>query len=234
MPGSVQGYGVLLVADAHSRKVSFVSENAPALLGLATTEILNKTYLSLTEAAAERRVMQDQIAPDTILFPNPVRLTIRGRAFDAVFHAQGPHHLIEIEPAPEGGTSYADMSNRAVEELFDPQSVEELYQRAVQVVRAVTGFDRVMLYRFDERYNGQVLAESTRGGIGSFLGLFFPSSDISARASFERNPSGRRCRVQRASGRYDTCQSAQRGALPHRISDQYGREGVDVLQHQHG
>jgi light-regulated signal transduction histidine kinase (bacteriophytochrome) len=59
--------------------------------------------------------------------------------------------------------------------------VEELYQRAVRVVRQVTGFDRVMLYRFDTRFNGQVLAESVRDGIGSFLGLFFPSNDIGAR-----------------------------------------------------
>jgi light-regulated signal transduction histidine kinase (bacteriophytochrome) len=50
------------------------------------------------------------------------------------------------------------------------------------VVRNVTGFDRVMLYRFDTRYNGQVLAESTRDGIGSFLGLYFPSRDISPQA----------------------------------------------------
>jgi len=182
MPGSVQSYGVLLVADPQTRRVVFVSENAPAVLGLTTAEILDKSYIALTESERERRVMKEQIAPDTILFPNPVRLTIKGRDFDAVFHAQGQVHLIEIEPAPIGSESYANMSDRAVEELFDPRSVEELYQRAVRVVREVTGFDRVMLYRFDERYNGQVLAESAKPGVGSFLGLFFPSSDIGARS----------------------------------------------------
>jgi light-regulated signal transduction histidine kinase (bacteriophytochrome) len=60
--------------------------------------------------------------------------------------------------------------------------VDELYQRAVRTIREVSGFDRVMLYRFDARNNGQVIAEATRDGIGSFLGLFFPSSDIGARA----------------------------------------------------
>ena len=182
MPGSVQSYGVLLVAHAQSRKILFASENAQALLGVAATDLLNKSYLSLTDHAAERRVMQEQIGPDTILFPNPVRLTIQGRKFDAVFHAQGDTHQIEIEPVAAEQAAYGDMSDRAVEELFDPGTEEELYQRAVRVVRAVTGFDRVMLYRFDERYNGQVLAESARDGIGSFLGLFFPSSDIAARA----------------------------------------------------
>jgi light-regulated signal transduction histidine kinase (bacteriophytochrome) len=74
------------------------------------------------------------------------------------------------------------MSTRATGELYDPRSVDELYERAVRVVGDVTGFDRVMLYRFDARYNGQVIAESSREGVGSFLGLFFPSSDIGARS----------------------------------------------------
>ena len=70
---------------------------------------------------------------------------------------------------------------RPPRDLYDPPSVDELYQRAVRTIRDVSGFDRVMLYRFDARNNGQVIAEATKEGIGSFLGLFFPSSDIGAR-----------------------------------------------------
>jgi light-regulated signal transduction histidine kinase (bacteriophytochrome) len=181
MPGAVQSYGVLLVADPHTRQVQFASANAADLLGVKAADIIGTSYLSLCESERERRAMKDAISADTILFPNPLRLTAKGRAFDAVFHSHDGRHLIEIEPAAVDGSAYSDMSDRAVEEMFDPASVEELYQRAVRVVRDVTGFDRVMLYRFDARYNGQVLAESSREGIGSFLGLFFPSSDIGAR-----------------------------------------------------
>jgi chemotaxis family two-component system sensor kinase Cph1 len=181
MPGAVQSYGVLLVADRQSRLVQFASENAGAVLGVEAAEILDRSYLALCDSERERRSVKDAIAPDTILFPNPLRLTVKGRAYDAVFHAQGGSHLIEIEPVDPASANYGDLAGKAVEDLHDPSTVEELYQRAVQVVRDVTGFDRVMLYRFDARYNGQVLAESTREGIGSFLGLFFPSSDIGAR-----------------------------------------------------
>jgi light-regulated signal transduction histidine kinase (bacteriophytochrome) len=181
MPGAVQSYGVLLVADPQTRQVQFVSANATEMLGIPVADIIDRSYLALSDSDRERRAIKDAVAMDTILFPNPMRLTVKGRAFDAVFHAHSGMHLIEIEPADPASSAYADMSDRAVEEMFDPASVEELYQRAVRVVRAVTGFDRVMLYRFDARYNGQVLAESKREGIGSFLGLFFPSSDIGAR-----------------------------------------------------
>jgi len=182
MPGAIQPYGVLLVADPQTRQVQFASENAADLLGVPATDIIGRSYLALCDHERERRMLAESVVQDTILFPNPLRITVKAKPFDAVFHAHGGTHLIEIEPADEDAASYGTMADRAVEELFDPGSVDELYQRAVRVVREVTGFDRVMLYRFDARYNGQVLAESSREGIGSFLGLFFPSSDIGARA----------------------------------------------------
>jgi light-regulated signal transduction histidine kinase (bacteriophytochrome) len=181
-PGTIQPYGALLVADAQSRQVLFASENTAEIFGIPASDIIDRSYLALCDQERERRELKESVTAETILFPNPVRITIKGKPFDAVFHAHKGEHLIEIESADPDAAGYGDMADRAVEELFDPNSVEELYQRAVRVVREVTGFDRVMLYRFDARYNGQVLAEASREGIGSFLGLFFPSSDIGARA----------------------------------------------------
>jgi light-regulated signal transduction histidine kinase (bacteriophytochrome) len=56
-------------------------------------------------------------------------------------------------------------------------------------VRALTGFDRVMIYRFDEDGSGEVVAESARNGPPSFLGLRYPAADIPAQARtlYERN-----------------------------------------------
>jgi light-regulated signal transduction histidine kinase (bacteriophytochrome) len=182
MPGSVQAYGVLLVTDPQTRRVLFVSDNASEMFGIPASDIIDKSYLLLTESERERNHIKDKIGAETILFPNPIRMTIKNQEYDAVFHAHAGAHLIEIEPAGRDDASYAEMSTRATGELYDPRSVDELYERAVRVVRDVTGFDRVMLYRFDARYNGQVIAESSREGVGSFLGLFFPSSDIGARS----------------------------------------------------
>jgi len=182
MPGLVQSYGVLIVADKNTRQVHFVSENALEVLGIPASDIMDRSYLALCEQERERRAMKDAITPDGILFPNPMRVTLKGRAFDAVVHSHAGFHFIEMEAVAPDDAPYADMAEAAVEDLHDPGSIDDLYQRAVRVVRRVTGFDRVMLYRFDARYNGQVLAESAQDGIGSFLGLFFPSGDISGRA----------------------------------------------------
>lgn len=55
---------------------------------------------------------------------------------------------------------------------------------------AVTGFDRIMIYKFDPDGNGEVIAESTRSSMESFLGLNYPAADIpqQARALYLRNP----------------------------------------------
>jgi light-regulated signal transduction histidine kinase (bacteriophytochrome) len=181
-PGSIQPYGVLLVVDPRTRRIQFVSNNSSTMLGLAPADILGKSYLSLIDIESEQHYIRDRISEETILFPNPVRMTIRGHAFDAVFHSEAGSHMIEIEPAATDIAAYDELSLRATAELYDPPSIDDLYQRAVRVVSDVTGFDRVMLYRFDSRYNGQVIAEVGKPELGSFLGLFFPSSDIGARA----------------------------------------------------
>ena len=62
-------------------------------------------------------------------------------------------------------------------------SLQALYQAIATEVHDVTGFDRVMVYRFAPDGSGAVIAEA-RGsaGINSFLGLNFPASDIPRQA----------------------------------------------------
>ena len=65
-----------------------------------------------------------------------------------------------------------------------------LVQEAARLVQALTGFDRVMIYRFHPDGSGEVIAERVRSGVESFLGLRYPASDIpqQARALLVRNP----------------------------------------------
>ena len=46
----------------------------------------------------------------------------------------------------------------------------------------MTGFDRVMVYRFDRDWNGEVIAEERRPDLNPFLGLHYPAADIPAQA----------------------------------------------------
>lgn len=58
------------------------------------------------------------------------------------------------------------------------------------MVQSLTGFDRVMIYRFHADDSGEVIAERVRVGVEPFLGLRYPAEDIprQARALLIRNP----------------------------------------------
>jgi light-regulated signal transduction histidine kinase (bacteriophytochrome) len=78
--------------------------------------------------------------------------------------------------------------------LSAPQNEEELmryHDLLLGTFREIIHFDRVMIYQFLEDWSGNVVAEATSKGIGSYLGLHFPASDIPqiARDLYLKNPS---------------------------------------------
>jgi diguanylate cyclase (GGDEF)-like protein len=73
--------------------------------------------------------------------------------------------------------------------LLTLDGIEEICHFAVQEVRELTGFDRVMIYRFDPDAHGCIIAEACRADAEPFLGLHYPASDIprQARVMYLRN-----------------------------------------------
>jgi light-regulated signal transduction histidine kinase (bacteriophytochrome) len=56
------------------------------------------------------------------------------------------------------------------------------FEQIVNLIRSLTGFDRVMAYRFDANWDGEVIAESHHESAESYYGLHFPASDIPPQA----------------------------------------------------
>jgi light-regulated signal transduction histidine kinase (bacteriophytochrome) len=71
---------------------------------------------------------------------------------------------------------------RGVQALRRLGDVSSIAQSAAALIRDVTGYERVMIYRFDSDWNGEVLAESCAAGVDAYLGLHFPASDIPEQA----------------------------------------------------
>jgi len=70
------------------------------------------------------------------------------------------------------------------EQLGSATDLEQFLKVCVGVVQDLCRFHRVLLYQFDENYNGQVVAELVEWGKTTdlFKGLMFPASDIPAQA----------------------------------------------------
>ncbi|PUB14836.1 HWE histidine kinase domain-containing protein [Yoonia sediminilitoris] len=89
--------------------------------------------------------------------------------------------IVEIEREEgESGLSANFTSNLAVmmDHIQNAKSETALFQQAVELLRHMTQYDRVMAYKFDSDFNGEVLAEARRSRLEPFLGLRFPSWDI--------------------------------------------------------
>ncbi len=125
-------------------------------------------------------------------------LTLEGeggpRSYDVTVHRSGGLLVLEFEPRATGGPfvfqSFYPKVRRALQKLQGASDVTECCAAAVREVQALTGYDRVVAYRFDGRDGpGQVIAEARNEGREPWLGLWFPASDIppQARRLYARN-----------------------------------------------
>ena len=104
--------------------------------------------------------------------------------------ADGLVHL-EIEPRRSGPRSVMPtvLAQSMVAHANGAAGMEDFFQRCAEQVRQLSGYDRVMVYRFRHDDAGEVLAESRDEAMEPYLGLRFPASDIpaQARALYVRN-----------------------------------------------
>jgi light-regulated signal transduction histidine kinase (bacteriophytochrome) len=109
---------------------------------------------------------------------------VKGRGpFDVAVHYAGDTIVFEGEPAGlDRSTDAASLVRTMVARLNMQPSIDAFHCDAVRQVRALTGFDRIMIYRFLADGAGQVIAEVAKAGAESFLGLHYPASDIPAQA----------------------------------------------------
>lgn len=189
IPGSVQGHGALLAVTEPRLVVRVVSTNTDEVLGIPHERLLGAELaatLGSAFAATVRRAVTGVL--DEV---NPVAAEI-GRsgaatAFDIVLHRTGGLLVLELEPAagPVDGDG-VDLSWRAlrrpIRRLHDARTLADLARTTAEEVRALTGFDRVMVYRFDHEWNGEVVAEERRDDMEPYLGLRYPASDIPPQA----------------------------------------------------
>lgn len=187
IPGSIQPHGLLLVA---SRVGWTVIGGAGAVEDRLTPTWLGRGLSMLLAQRIDAAVAQAEANPGTVV---PLA-AVPGRreAFDALLHVSGEHIVVELEPQPDTQTGAAvilarlDAMGAGLERAPDLQA---LCDQAAIDFRELTGFDRVMIYRFQGDAGGVVVAEDRDAAIPSFLNHHFPATDIprQARQLYVRN-----------------------------------------------
>jgi diguanylate cyclase (GGDEF)-like protein len=178
-PGSIQPHGALLVADMHDLRISHISANLPAgLLGRTIAEVLGTETVGAVQAALrEEGHSFSHICSATLPTPEQPRC-------DVVAHRLGERFYIEFEPSAENDANATVLpeGQAVIQSLRRTHSRQELCEVAVRELKALTGFDRVMAYHFDDAGNGKVIAEAHEPDLDPFLDLRFPASDIPEQA----------------------------------------------------
>lgn len=191
--GEIQPFGYLL-AISPDGIVAACSGNVSQLLARPFGEILGRSI---------NEVLPDGIA--LLLMPrlngtwsengverlNQVYFSSSLPSADIALHLADARWVIEIEPAPpEPSVEPFALARRFRHRLRNaPNQIDTLCDTAVDAVRRLTGFDRVMVYRFDPDGSGEVIAESAEPSLERFLGLHYPASGIppQARELYKKN-----------------------------------------------
>ncbi|MBD2438349.1 ATP-binding protein [Nostoc sp. FACHB-110] len=185
--GQIQPHGVLLVLAEPELQILQVSHNTWNVFGIEPEIMLQKRLEDLLDSFQIDRIKAGLIA-DNLEFINPTKLWFRKKGdeyvvFDAVFHRNSQGLLIlELEPALSQENipflSFYHLAKASINQLEKTSTLRDFCQIIVQEVQKVTGFDRVMLYKFDHDGHGSVVAEEKLETLEPYLGLHYPESDI--------------------------------------------------------
>jgi light-regulated signal transduction histidine kinase (bacteriophytochrome) len=191
IPGSIQPHGILLALHQDTLKIAYCSANCEEVLQLKPAQVLGK---DLREVVGEKEfaTLSDYLTHFREEQSYPYVFTQNGMAYHVVLHRSQGMWIMELEPFPYDGINAPDLylqTKNFVRYIEEANTLQELCQKIAEETREVTGYDRVMIYRFDKDYNGEVFAEAKRDDLEPFLGLNYPHTDIptQARELYRRN-----------------------------------------------
>ncbi|WP_420145798.1 HWE histidine kinase domain-containing protein [Sphingobium sp.] len=189
--GAVQPFGFLIALTA-DWLVSRVSANSAQFIGLSPDDMLGRPIADLFDGEAIH-ALRNRITllrgPDSVERLFSIPLMTGGPSFDVAVHFSGPLVVVEAEPASHDEMEASSTVRSMVSRLAQADNMTAFLRDGARQVRALTGFDRVMVYRFADGGDGEVVAEALKPGVDSFFGLHYPASDIpaQARALYLRN-----------------------------------------------
>lgn len=195
---AIQPHGVLLALTLDALKVVQATPSCERHLGIGLSELLGKRLDavfgdSLADSVREgvgcfRGQPSDPVSFHWHMQSNSREFT--GYVHESSTTAGQRLIVLELEPilgtSPGQSTLIGDALAQAVRGFAPVRSqpnLEKKLQTAAALLRGLTGYDRVMVYRFDELdWHGEVVAEARASELPPYLGLHFPASDIPAQA----------------------------------------------------
>ncbi|TRX47191.1 GAF domain-containing protein [Fulvivirga sp. M361] len=180
-PIAIQGHGYLLAFDQNTPDYLLaMSENVPGLLDM-TADALWQTPVKNWTSDVIINVYDEMAHHDSWDSIDPIPIEIKGKYFNLIRHIHDGYRFLEIEPKVNNEAS--ELSTfRAIRMVTEPfnkiNDLDKLYNQFASLYKKVSGYDRVMVYQFDNDHHGHVVGEARESHLESFLGLHYPATDI--------------------------------------------------------
>ena len=196
-PGHIQPHGIVLMLQGADLKILQVSENVEQFFGISATALLRQPLQRLFSKNQVQQIencLNQKNAENyqTFELKNP-RKHRQTQKFRGILHQRADGLILELEPQlpteKTNATGFYHRLQAAILNLRSAANLADLAQIIAREVKGMTGFDRVMVYRFEADEHGVVIAEEKESHLESYLGLHYPATDIPlpARKLFHHN-----------------------------------------------
>ncbi|WP_439864101.1 ATP-binding protein [Pseudomonas antarctica] len=185
-PGAIQPHGVLMTLSEPELNIVQISANVATLFNRAPEALLGQPLHTLIGVEPAKAVQS--MAENNVFFDAPpLHVTLNGADFEGLLHRHQNALVLEFEPRlddfkPRALNGRTSDLGKMLQRLQSAKTLQALYEISVNEIQAITGYDRVLIYRFEDEGHGQVIAEASAPSMELFNGLFFPASDIPEQA----------------------------------------------------
>jgi light-regulated signal transduction histidine kinase (bacteriophytochrome) len=201
----IQPFGCLLAVHPDTFALLAYSENAPEMLDLTPHAVPTIDQRDALAVGADVRTLfrsQSAVALHkaatfgevNLLNPILVHARTSGKPFYAIMHRVDVGLVIDLEPVNRadvpvtaaGALKSYKLAAKAISRLQSLPSgnLSLLCDVLVREVSELTGYDRVMAYKFHEDEHGEVISECRRSDLEPYLGLHYPATDIPQASRF--------------------------------------------------
>lgn len=205
--GFVQPFGCMIAIEEPTFRIISFSENCFSMLSLnddpKNPKKINLLGLDVRTlfTTSSRACLERAIASREITLLNPIWVHSKStrKPFYAILHRIDVGVVIDLEPANSsdptlltaGAVQSQKLVIRAISRLQSLTSgdIGAMCDTVVEEVQKLTGYDRVMVYKFHDDEHGEVVSEIRRSDLEPYLGLHYPATDIpqAARFLFKQN-----------------------------------------------
>lgn len=184
IPGSIQTHGFLIAMQMNTYEITYCSANIESFVNITYQQCLGKTLATVFGEEAYRAVIA-YVNKQALVINPPLEVTVHGVPLLMTVHEADGMYVAELEKIGDHAPNVTTVFNQTIQfvsYMEQSETLQELCSKVALQTKTITGYDRVMIYRFDKDYNGEVFAEAREAHLEPFLGLHYPHTDIPAQA----------------------------------------------------